>query len=27
LNYIKNLLQTDIVLIKHIINEQETNIS
>ena len=27
LNYIKNLLQTDIVLIEHITNEQETNIS
>ena len=27
LNYIKNLLQTDIVLIKHITNERETNIS
>ena len=27
LNFIKNLLQTDIVLIEHITNEQETNIS
>ena len=27
LNYIKNLLQTDSVLIVHIANEQETNIS
>ena len=27
LNYIKNLLQTDIVLIEHITNEQEPNIS
>ena len=27
LNFIKNLLQTDIVLIEHVTNERETNIS
>ena len=26
-NFIKNLLQTDIVLIEHVTNERETNIS